>query len=57
MTVEELRSDLRWAIERVALVWCVCPWDEEGNPPADCRCDERPDLVRYRKIKERLGAA
>ena len=51
---EQLRRDLEWAMQRVVMVGCTCPWDEEGNPPADCRCDERPDWVRYREIKERL---
>jgi hypothetical protein len=48
---DRYRALLEWAMERVAMVGCTCRWDEEGNPPEDCRCDQRPDWVRYREIK------
>jgi hypothetical protein len=36
-------------MDRVAVMGCTCYWDEEGNSPPSCRCEERmrSDLERH----------
>lgn len=40
-----------------ARVGCTCTWDEDGNPPASCRCTERGDQQEREACRQALRAA
>lgn len=41
----------------VTVMGCTCRWDEDGNPPPDCRCDERAADERRRYARLVIEAA